>query len=202
MTTTPAPLPALPTDPAILVERQRILDLAVRKARAEGYCDRTERVLQFIMPEMAAHDGRFYDTEGVNCQGAKLTAARYNRNGYDQFTGCDRDGYNTNGSHTSGIDPTTGYTRAFDVNGYDVHGYDRYGTDVNQKSRKARAATAAEVTAEAVGPVNPTTALLVNGVLVAPPAKKAPAKVAKKTAPAAATKAAPRKRTRSATLGY
>lgn len=72
-TTATAPAPT-EVEQVVDAERRRIIDLAVRRARANGYCSETNEVLEYIFPGYDV-DGRFYDSTGQDCHG--YTAEQY-----------------------------------------------------------------------------------------------------------------------------
>lgn len=102
--------------PEALVERQRIVDAAVRAARESGYCDQFNRVMQSVMPEMLVNiEGVWLalDSDGCCCHstqdawtymGSQRLRAEYGPDGYDRHSDRDRDGFNRLGYGRDGFD--------------------------------------------------------------------------------------------------
>lgn len=170
-------------DPVALEALQGVVDLAVRAARASGYCDQFEETMSRVLPEFAVTDrnGRlqWFDSRGMNCRRQSLadlvSRPGYDENGYDA-DGYDRDGYSTNGMNaagdwrygatpdsftfnTKGVDAEGRDYRGFDRAGRDKDGINRYGEDAYGASRIGRPATPEEAALEAatVEVTNPTT---------------------------------------------
>lgn len=108
--------------PEVLAERQRVVDVAVREARASGYCDTFNTLMRRIMPEMMVtiEGSRFVlDSDGRTCgqdtndrrnawdwyagRSQPDAGPRYDANGYNA-AGFDRDGFNRDGYDSDGFD--------------------------------------------------------------------------------------------------
>ena len=106
---------------AVLAAQMKIIDVAVRNARAQSWCGEFERIMGQIFPD-GPPDGaaQFVDSEGWSCRG--LDRDGYNRNGLD------RDGYNRDGYNQDG----------FDRDGYDRQGFNRRGWNRDGLNRDGR----------------------------------------------------------------
>lgn len=94
-------------DAAVLAEQRRIIDAAVRQARANSWCEEFERIMGGLFPDGPPDgDKEFVDSDGQSCRGR-------DRMGFDRY-GFDREGRNREG---------------FDQNGYDRDGFNRDGVD-------------------------------------------------------------------------
>lgn len=132
---------------AVLAEQRRLVDVAVRYARLNGYCNQVNAVLAELLPHMVVPNGRYgeliaYDSNGCSCDGNRFAgAAPFNEDGYAE-NGFDRDGINRRGENREGFTVELGWNYV--------------GRNAANTARQGRAATAEEVATE-VGTINPTT---------------------------------------------
>lgn len=136
---------------AILVERQRVIDIAARKARGSGWCEEFERIMEIVYPTQKpwlASDGldcRGYDREGYKPDGFNrqgLDREGYDKSGYN-VDGRDREGYDTVGFNADGVgrDGLTMFSPEYLAefkytrDGYDIQGYSRNGYNFSGLNR-------------------------------------------------------------------
>jgi hypothetical protein len=133
----------------VLAAKMKIIDTAVRQARASGWCEEFENIMGQLFPD-GPPDGNkeFVDSDGRSCRGYDRDG--FHENGYDR-EGYDREGFNQNGRDREGYDREgwnaqdwnrEGWNRdhtinrdsdeyrarfRFNRNGYDVDGFNRDG---------------------------------------------------------------------------
>jgi hypothetical protein len=147
---------------ALAEQKAKIIDAAVREARANSWCGEFERVLRRIFPEGSGQpEGDWYDSDGVSCRGydtegfhveTGLNRAGFDRDGYNRngrnAQGYDHGGLDTQGFNRDGLHVATGITRdsdeyrarfKWDHRGLDFEGFDASGYDPNGSTREQRA---------------------------------------------------------------
>jgi len=151
-----------PVAAALAEQKAKIIDAAVREARADSWCGEFERVLQRIFPEGSGQpNGDWYDSDGMTCRGRDLEgfdaqgwdAEGYGRDtfnpqgrdraGFHRDTGLDLAGFNRDGVHQlTGIRrDSEEYTSRFryDTSGYGVDGFNAENINRNGSTREQRA---------------------------------------------------------------
>jgi len=116
---------------AVLAAQMKIVDVAVRNARSNSWCEEFERIMGQIFPD-GPPDGaaQFVDSDGWSCRG--LDRDGYNRDGLDR-NGYNRDGYNQEGFNQDGYD-----RQGFNRRGWNREGRNRDGRDRNDPAIRAQ----------------------------------------------------------------
>jgi hypothetical protein len=110
---------------AVLATRLQIIDVAVRRARDEAWCEQFEAIMDSLFPDgMPGGGTEFVDSDGFSCRNR-------DRDGYDQ-QGYDRDGVNRDGYNARGYD-RDGYNR----DGYNRQGWNRQGLNRDGRDRNS-----------------------------------------------------------------
>lgn len=145
---------------AVLATQLKIIDVAVRRARDQSWCEAFEAIMAELFPDGPPGGGtEFVDSDGWSCRGHDRDGYGRNgldrddrdrdgrdRNGYDR-DGYDRDGYNNAGWNREGIhrdgrdrnSPEVQAEYCFDYYGFDRDGYNRNGRDPWNRTREQNA---------------------------------------------------------------